>query len=202
MRTARLEATSRLPSTGLPDTAPVLASVSARHDQGERTGLSQSSAAYESAARTKLRLGLTRLARAGNDGENLGFALTSLHAALEDHVRARLGSHPAVSDPVRQDVLAKMSSGWPKLVELLKAHEGLKQHDVQLILHANNLNTQFAHIGEFHGTVHHVRTYANFVQTMILGTSAATSTTSMSSGPARPRLAAAPSSERVNRHRS
>src|SRR5437764_12772827 len=75
---------SRLPSTVLADAARASAYVSAGNDQGERVGVSQSSAAYESAARTKLRLGLTRLARAGNDGEILGLALSWLHGAVEN----------------------------------------------------------------------------------------------------------------------
>jgi hypothetical protein len=152
--------------------------------------VSQSAAAYESAARNKLRLGLTRLARAGHDTESLGFALTSLHEALEDHTRSRLGSHPDIPSPLREDLLEQVGYGWPKLIDLLKVHDGLSRSDAQLILHANNLSSQFAHSGEFRGNTNHVRTYAHLVQTMILGSADGASTTSVSAPAAPPRSTA------------
>jgi hypothetical protein len=117
-----------------------------------------------SAGIEKLKLGLERLAKAADDQDMQGAALTSLHGALEDRFRHLLATTPEVPEFDQARVLDVARVQWSDLLDLMRLHRGLSAEDATLIRTMNRERQSVAHGGRFRGKRVGLERYAQFVQ--------------------------------------
>lgn len=118
-------------------------------------------------AAEKLQRGLQRLAEAGDNRDDLGQALLSLHGALEDHCREWLAGNPRISSEERAAVLDRQQVQWKSLLDLMRTHAGLGEQDRRTILAMNGLRQRVAHGDSFNGTRRELESYAALVQRLM-----------------------------------
>jgi hypothetical protein len=112
----------------------------------------------------KLERGLKRLAKAGDDPDMLGTALTSIHGALEDRFRHLLATTPEVPEFDQTRVLDVSRVQWGELIDLMRLHRGLSAEDATLVRSMNGKRQAVAHGGPFRGKRAEVERYARFAQ--------------------------------------
>ena len=114
--------------------------------------------------REKLRLGLQRLSKAGNDKDLLSSALVSLHGAMEDYFRHWLSVNSSIPSSVRANVLDARQVQWKGLLDLMQQYNHLSNRQRQYILRMNRLRQEVGHGNQYAGTRNQLEEYANFVQ--------------------------------------
>lgn len=112
----------------------------------------------------KLKLGLERLAKSGDDQDMLGAALTSLHGALEDRFRHLLATTPEVPAFDQERVLDVKRVQWGELVDLMRLYRGMSAEEATLIRTMNRERQAVAHGGRFRGKRASLERYAHFAQ--------------------------------------
>lgn len=117
-----------------------------------------------SAGVEKIRLGLERLERAGDDPDLLGAALTSLHGALEDRFRHLLASSPEVPEHEHARILDVARVQWAELIDLMRLHAGLSPEDADFIRTMNRERQSVAHGGRFRGKRATLERYARLAR--------------------------------------
>lgn len=118
-------------------------------------------------ATEKFQRGLQRLAEAGDNRDDLGQALLSLHGALEDYCREWLAGNPQVSPEERAAVLDRQQVQWKSLLDLMRTHASLSEQDRRTVLAMNSLRQRVAHGDSFNGTRQELESYAAFIQRLI-----------------------------------
>ncbi len=116
-----------------------------------------------SAGIEKLNIGLERLAKAADDQDMLGAALTSMHGALEDRFRHLLATTPEVPEFDQVRVLDVSRVQWGELIDLMRLHRGLSAEDATLIRTMNRERQSVAHGGRFRGKRVGLERYAHVV---------------------------------------
>jgi hypothetical protein len=103
------------------------------------------------AGEDKIKLGLERLARAGDDADVLGTALMSLHGALEDRFRQILVSTPGVHESEHARILDVGKVQWSELIDLMRLYQGLTVADAALVRRMNRERQSVAHGERYRG---------------------------------------------------
>lgn len=145
-------------NTNYRSTATNLGSYSANSSAAVQNGV------HSTQYREKLRLGLQRLSKAGNDPDLLGLALISLHGALEDRFRNWLSTNPSVPPSEREVVLDARKMQWKGLLDLMRQYGGLNDNQRQYIFRLNRLRRDVGHGSQFTGTRSELENYADFVR--------------------------------------
>lgn len=116
-------------------------------------------------AKKKLVDGRTALAKAGDDPDLLGLALTKIHAALEDACRFWLSDHN-VAQYHQVDVQNRDQVSWQELFELLPYCQW-RPEDIEYVRRMNMLRNRAAHGEDFPGTRKDVEDYALYVENLL-----------------------------------
>ncbi|HEU5086434.1 MAG TPA: SH3 domain-containing protein [Roseiflexaceae bacterium] len=124
------------------------------------------------AGQEKLQLGLERLARAGDDADMLGTALTSVHGALEDRFRQILASTPGVHESEHARILDVSRVQWNELIDLMRLYQGLTIDDAALVRRMNRERQAVAHGERYRGGRSSLQRYAAFVSAYFPGVEA------------------------------
>jgi hypothetical protein len=114
------------------------------------------------AGEDKLKIGLERLAKADDDPDLLGAALTSIHGALEDRFRHVLVTTPDVPERDHQRILDVTRVQWGELIDLMRLYAGLSAESATLVRTMNRERQSVAHGGRFRGRRSAVERYAIF----------------------------------------
>jgi Bacterial SH3 domain len=122
-------------------------------------GLTVASAGVE-----KIRLGLERLEKAGDDSDLLGAALTSIHGALEDRFRHLLATTPELPEHEHARVLDVGRVQWAELIDLMRLHAGLSAEDADYIRTMNRERQAVAHGGRYRGKRAAIERYAGMAR--------------------------------------
>jgi TM2 domain-containing membrane protein YozV len=116
-------------------------------------------------AKKKLADGRLALAKAGDDPDLLGVALTKIHAALEEACRTWL-STPSVAQSHRLNVQNRAQVSWKELLALMTKYYQWSDRDVAYVRRFNSLRNQAAHGEEFQGKRQDVENYASHVENL------------------------------------
>lgn len=116
-------------------------------------------------AKKKLVDGRATLAKAGDDPDLLGVALTKIHAALEDACRFWL-SEPNVAPYHQLDVQNRNQVSWRELFELMPYCQW-SPDDVEYVRRWNSLRNRAAHGDDFPATRQDIEEYANYVENLL-----------------------------------
>ena len=117
-------------------------------------------------ATEKLKLGLQRLAKAGDDADMLGLALQSIHGALEDHFRARLSVDSHMSAEQRAAMADPKQTPWRDLLDAMQLYGDLSAPNRELIWRTNALRTKVAHGGRYTGSRADLERYAALARSL------------------------------------
>jgi ankyrin repeat protein len=118
-------------------------------------------------AQDKLLRGLKLLTKAENDLDFLGLAIGSIHGALEDHFRDLLESSSRVPSEQCARVRDPHQVKWRELTQLMQEYHGLSNDEKNRILWMNSLRNTSAHGDIFTGTYSQVKSYADFVRSLM-----------------------------------
>lgn len=111
----------------------------------------------------KLQRGRRLLAKAEDDRDLLGSALSSIHGALEDACRMWL-FQPNLRQQHGVDVYDKSKASWKTLLGLTERYCGWSQQDVRYVSRMNSLRNRNAHGDDYTGTRKDVEGYLYFVE--------------------------------------
>jgi TM2 domain-containing membrane protein YozV len=117
-------------------------------------------------AKKKLADGRLALAKAGNDPDLLGLALTKIHSALEDACRAWL-SVTEVARHHQLDVQSRARVSWKEIFELMPRYYQWSAKEVEYVRRLNGLRNQAAHREGFQGTRQDLEDYASYVENLL-----------------------------------
>lgn len=130
-------------------------------------GLTNKENGKEGTNNLKLKLGLERLSKAGNDPDLLCLALLSLHGALEDYFRHWLASNSSVPLSKREAFnFSKIQ--WKGLLDLMQQYGGLNEEQKNRIREMNELRKPVGHGEQYTGKRSQLEKYADFVQGFIV----------------------------------
>ncbi|MCU0532691.1 MAG: TM2 domain-containing protein [Hydrococcus sp. Prado102] len=116
-------------------------------------------------AKKKLADGRLSLAKAGDDPDLLGVALTKIHAALEDACRTWLSDSTIVQSQ-RFNSQNRAQVSWKELLALMSRYYQWSDRDVEYVRRMNSLRNQTAHGEEFQGKRQDVENYASYVENL------------------------------------
>jgi TM2 domain-containing membrane protein YozV len=116
-------------------------------------------------AKKKLADGRLALAKAGDDPDLLGVALTKIHAALEEACRTWL-SAPTIAQSHRLNVQNRAQVSWKELLALMTKYYQWSDRDVAYVRRFNSLRNQAAHGEEFQGKRQDVENYASYIENL------------------------------------
>jgi TM2 domain-containing membrane protein YozV len=116
-------------------------------------------------AKKKLADGRIALAKAGDDPDLLGVALTKIHAALEDACRTWL-SAPIIAQSHRLDPQNRAQISWKELLALMSRYYQWSDRDVEYVRRFNSLRDRAADGEEFQGKRQDIENYANYVENL------------------------------------
>ena len=111
----------------------------------------------------KLELGFQRLANAGQDSDQLGQALLSLHGGLEDYFRDWLIRSKTVPYDVQVRAQDRRQVQWKELLDLMQQYGGVGS-DYRTIQRMNAFRQDVAHGAAFRGTRQGMEAYATLVR--------------------------------------
>jgi hypothetical protein len=130
-------------------------------------GLTNKENGKEGTNNLKLKLGLERLSKAGNDPDLLCLALLSLHGALEDYFRHWLASNSSVPLSKREAFnFSKIQ--WKGLLDLMQQYGGLNEEQKNRIREMNEFRKPVGHGEQYTGKRSQLEKYADFVQGFIV----------------------------------
>ena len=116
------------------------------------------------AGEEKLKLGLDRFHKAGDDVDLLGAALISLHGALEDRFRHALASTPELPASEQKRVLDVAKVQWNELIEMMRLYRGLSAEDAAQIQKMNRERQAVAHGNRYKAGQAALERYAQLVR--------------------------------------
>jgi hypothetical protein len=149
------------------------------------------------AGEEKFKIGLERLAKADDDPDLLGAALTSIHGALEDRFRHVLVTTPDVPERDHQRILDVKRVQWGELIDLMRLYAGLSAEHATLVRTMNRERQSVAHGGRFRGRRVAVERYATFALTYFPNVTTAALDLTPAPPPAKPVSAPRPAPART-----
>lgn len=121
------------------------------------------------AGEDKLKLGLDRFHKAGDDTDLLAAALISLHGALEDRFRHALASTPELPTSEQKRVLDVTAVQWNELIEMMRLYRGLSAEDAAQIQKMNRERQSVAHGNRYKAGRATLERYAQLVRSFFPG---------------------------------